>query len=254
MANKEFEIKDWSDGFKSDLSADVSLLNSYNFVDNIDFDQGYEGAPAKNILFDALAIRKKSFTSEIPGIWEGIDFDGVPKMYIGDTEKFFLWDGENFILSADSQFIFSRDGHLAASFSVEYDSATDTGSFKILGADGVIGLIIESAIGAGTVGLVSVGALDMTGFGGSVIAIMNGEMHSTGIMRPKRGTAPVAGGTHYIRLGSVTSLGIYAGSGAPSVSAPKGSLYLRTDGSGVNDRAYVNTDGSTTWTSIVTVA
>lgn len=47
-----------------------------------------------------------------------------------------------------------------------------------------------------------------------------------------------------------------SGTGSPSgaVTAPKGSLFLRTDGSGVNDRAYINTDAGTTWTAIVTVA
>lgn len=49
---------------------------------------------------------------------------------------------------------------------------------------------------------------------------------------------------------------IVSGSGSPStvVTAPKGSLYLRTDGSGVNDRMFVNTDGATAWTAVVTVA
>jgi len=47
---------------------------------------------------------------------------------------------------------------------------------------------------------------------------------------------------------------ILSGSGAPTMEAPKGSLYLRTDGSGTSDRAYINTDGSTTWTSITTAA
>jgi hypothetical protein len=47
---------------------------------------------------------------------------------------------------------------------------------------------------------------------------------------------------------------ILSGSGAPAMAAPQGSLYLRTDGSGVADRAYINTDGSTTWTAISTVA
>jgi hypothetical protein len=31
------------------------------------------------------------------------------------------------------------------------------------------------------------------------------------------------------------------------------SLYMRSDGSGVNDRMYVNTDSGTTWTAVVTV-
>lgn len=47
---------------------------------------------------------------------------------------------------------------------------------------------------------------------------------------------------------------IFAGAGAPSFTATKGSLYLRTDGSTTSDRAYINTDGSTTWTSVTTAA
>lgn len=47
---------------------------------------------------------------------------------------------------------------------------------------------------------------------------------------------------------------VTSGSGAPGGSAPQGSLYLRTDGSGINNRAYINTNGTTGWTAIVTVA
>lgn len=47
---------------------------------------------------------------------------------------------------------------------------------------------------------------------------------------------------------------ITSGTGAPGAIAPQGSLYLRKDGTGVNDRAYINTDGAATWTAIVTVA
>jgi hypothetical protein len=49
---------------------------------------------------------------------------------------------------------------------------------------------------------------------------------------------------------------VMSGTGDPNaaVTAPKGSLYLRTDGGGVNDRAYINTNAGTAWTAIVTVA
>jgi len=47
---------------------------------------------------------------------------------------------------------------------------------------------------------------------------------------------------------------IISGSGVPTLSAPKGSLYIRTDGTTTNDRAYINTDGATTWTAIITAA
>ena len=53
---------------------------------------------------------------------------------------------------------------------------------------------------------------------------------------------------------NTTNFGVFFGSGAPTLSAAKGSLYLRSDGSTTNDRMYVNTDGSTTWTAVTTAA
>lgn len=76
----------------------------------------------------------------------------------------------------------------------------------------------------------------------------------TGNLTVDSGTAPAAGGMSAILMSSTANLGIYVGSGAPTVAAAKGSLYLRTDGSGTTDRAYINTNGSTTWTALTTVA
>lgn len=45
---------------------------------------------------------------------------------------------------------------------------------------------------------------------------------------------------------------ITSGAGAPAETAPKGSLYLRTDGSSTSTRAYINTDGGTGWTPVTT--
>lgn len=49
----------------------------------------------------------------------------------------------------------------------------------------------------------------------------------------------------------VKTCGIYSGSGAPTFSAPHGSLYLRTDGASFTNRAYIN-GGTTVWKSIQT--
>lgn len=69
-------------------------------------------------------------------------------------------------------------------------------------------------------------------------------------------TAIPAGGTagKGVKFSSTSNFGVFFGSGAPSLSAAKGSLYLRSDGSGTTDRAYINTDGGTTWTAITTAA
>ncbi len=55
-------------------------------------------------------------------------------------------------------------------------------------------------------------------------------------------------------LSSVSGFGIYWGSGAPTLSAAQGSLYLRSDGSSTSTRLYINTSGSTTWTNVTTAA
>lgn len=68
------------------------------------------------------------------------------------------------------------------------------------------------------------------------------------------GTSTVAGGNDAINIGASDSMKITWGSGVPTLSAPKGSLYLRTDGSSTSTRMYVNTDGSTTWTNVTTGA
>lgn len=66
------------------------------------------------------------------------------------------------------------------------------------------------------------------------------------------GQGAVAGGANALQIG--TYAGIYAGSGVPTVTAPQGSLYIRTDGASISTRLYVNTTGSTVWTSFTSAA
>lgn len=70
------------------------------------------------------------------------------------------------------------------------------------------------------------------------------------------GTAVPAGGTtgSGLKFSSTSNLGVFFGSGVPTLSAAQGSLYLRTDGSSTSTRLYVNTNGSTTWTNVTTAA
>ena len=67
-------------------------------------------------------------------------------------------------------------------------------------------------------------------------------------------TAVPAGGTAGLgyKFSSTSNLGLFFGSGAPTLAAAQGSLYIRTDGSSTSTRLYVNTNGSTTWTNVTT--
>lgn len=94
--------------------------------------------------------------------------------------------------------------------------------------------------------------------GGTTRAVINGagDFSTTLPFLALSGTAIPAGGTagSGYKFSSTANFGMFFGSGAPSLSAAKGSIYLRSDGSTTNDRAYINTDGSTTWTALTTVA
>jgi hypothetical protein len=72
------------------------------------------------------------------------------------------------------------------------------------------------------------------------------------------GVALTAGGALVASLGSSVAVGpnVYAGSGVPTISAPQGSLYLRSDGSSTSTRAYINNSAGsgTTWTALTTAA
>lgn len=87
-------------------------------------------------------------------------------------------------------------------------------------------------------------------------ALTASSLSGTAAVTAFSGTAIPAGGTagSGLLVSSTANYGVFFGSGAPTLSAAKGSLYLRSDGSTTNDRAYINTNGTTTWTALTTAA
>ncbi len=85
------------------------------------------------------------------------------------------------------------------------------------------------------------------------MAVPNGLNPSfDGIVRVGAQVATTAGGAEVLDFGT-TGIGLYFGSGAPTISAVKGSLYVRTDGSSSSTRLYIN-NGTTTWVAITTAS
>ena len=92
--------------------------------------------------------------------------------------------------------------------------------------------------------------------GGNLLVDSSGNLNTTSFSTIASGTAIPAGGTAGTgyKFSSTSNFGIFFGSGAPTLAAAKGSLYLRSDGSSTSTRAYINTDGAATWTNITTGA
>ena len=92
------------------------------------------------------------------------------------------------------------------------------------------------------------GAIDASG------DITGSNLSATGTVLAQSATAIPVGGTTGAgyKLSSTANFGIFFGSGAPTLAAAQGSLYLRSDGTTTNNRMYINTDGATTWTAVTT--
>lgn len=109
----------------------------------------------------------------------------------------------------------------------------DTGSIQAAGNIGAVGELTAGTSIVSTLG-------DITATKGNIVAL--------------EGDVIVFDAAYGVQLSS--GIKILNGTGSPNtvVTATKGSLFLRTDGSGVGDRAYINTDGATAWTAITTAA
>ncbi len=94
--------------------------------------------------------------------------------------------------------------------------------------------------------------LDLTTNG--IANFVNDATTNAALVVSGNGIALTAGGSTAMGFRASSSLmGVYFGSGAPSISVGKGSLYLRSDGSTTITRAYIATDGVGTWTPLTTV-
>jgi TctA family transporter len=98
----------------------------------------------------------------------------------------------------------------------------------------------------------STGTVTVTGTFGAATSVAS--LSATGNITADSNLAPAAGGMAAFLASSTAGLGVYVGSGVPTISAAQGSLYLRTDGSSTSTRAYINTNGTTGWTALTTAS
>jgi len=145
---------------------------------------------------------------------------------------------------------------------------TGSGNTKTIsiGSGGLAGSTTTIAVGpvsattaAGTVTFNTATVVAVANTSGTALSaagnVTGGNLRTAGAVVAASGQAITAGGTTAgLEFSSTTDFGVFFGSGVPTISAAKGSLYLRSDGTTTNDRMYVNTNGSTTWTAVTTVA
>ncbi len=83
--------------------------------------------------------------------------------------------------------------------------------------------------------------------------VSDGLSHKfSGVSGSATGVAPTAAGVLVMNLGN-TGIGLYISTGAPTVSAIKGSLCINTGGTTIATRMYIN-NGTTTWVAVSTAS
>jgi hypothetical protein len=96
------------------------------------------------------------------------------------------------------------------------------------------------------------GAVTVNGTFGSATSVAT--VAATSTITSLSASALTAGGAAaFIGTNVAAGMGIYMGSGAPTIAAAKGSFYLRSDGSSTSTRLYVS-DGGTTWIAVTTAS
>lgn len=164
-----------------------------------------------------------------------------------------------------SGLVVGKNGAANPVFQVDASASSIATGVKVTGAAAAGGVSIAAissgtneslkidAKGSGTItiGSVSTGQIQL-----QQQTVVNGAFTANGPVGAAKGEALPAGGNANASITATTTsnFGVFFGSGAPTVGAAKGSLYLRSDGTTTNDRAYINTDGGTTWTSLTTAA
>lgn len=158
-----------------------------------------------------------------------------------------------------------RQGATAPVLKVNAATASVATGIEITGAAAAGGVAV-AAISSGTNENLTIdakgsGTITLGGTSTGPVSVqrattVNNTLTVNGVGSFAAGEAVAAGGNTNSRilLSSTAGLGIYFGSGAPTVSAAQGSLYICTDGSSTSTRMYINTNGSTTWTNVTTAA
>ena len=122
--------------------------------------------------------------------------------------------------------------------------------FQTISINATTGTVTTTATFGAATSVTSLAATTVAATG----AVTAASVSATGNVTADSNVALVAGGASaFIATNTAVGMGVYVGSGAPTIAAAKGSIYLRSDGSSTSTRLYVS-DGSTTWIAVTTAS
>lgn len=243
----------WAGGFHYNLSAYApqSISNSLSRVDSyITSNQSNDARIPNKLLLSPTAVTPAAQRLQIYGD-ATIGANVVQKRYSNDAS------GPSLLLAK------TRDSTPTGTTTVQ--NGDTLGAITWIGSDGTanrsVGQILCTVDGAPSTGVMPTRlsfAISMPGAatGSEAMRILPSRgIEGNDYIKAHAGTSIPSGGTTGagFQFSNAVNFGVFFGSGAPTLSAARGSLYLRSDGNATNNRMYVNTDGGTGWTAVTTV-
>lgn len=142
------------------------------------------------------------------------------------------------------------------------------GAANITGTTTITNYANASSLALGTTTNPGAGGLIITGTGtiggplsassivsGTTTDVAVGLIQATRGVTAMQGVALVNGGTTGgYNFFSLASLGLFAGTGVPTITAATSALYLRNDAVSSTTRVYINTNGGSTWVGLTATA
>jgi len=233
----------------------TGATNNYGFYSNIASGTNrwnfYAAGTASNYFAGAVGIGQTSLTGYILGIQSnltgGANAFGINLASAVQSDVTAAFGYRTSLSTAASVFTANSISHFRAQQGTIGSGSTVLNQYGFLadttltGAAGNYGFYSNIASGTGRYNFYAAGTAANYFAGQTTV---NG------------GTAVPAGGSTGagLLMSSTANLGVFFGSGVPTLSAAQGSLYIRTDGSSTSTRMYINTNGSTTWTNVTTAA
>lgn len=237
-------------------SANTGATNNYGFYGNLAAATGvwnlYMNGTANNYLAGSLGIGTTTFSETslavAKNITGGVNAMGVRS--IGTVQSDVTTSARAF----DASFFTQATAFTLTNAYHYYANGITVGSGSTVTSQ--MGYIAQSSMTGATNNYAFFGNIAAASGRYNIYMSGSADNYLAGKLTVSGATAIPAGGTAGVgvNLSSTANFGVFFGSGAPTLSAAKGSLYLRSDGSATNNRMYVNTDGATTWTAVTTAA
>lgn len=213
----------------------------------------FQGATAAStFVTSSQIISTSSGTIGASRVASNLEFFTHPDSTTASTQRAVINSAGNFTINEpdSAHHLIVSVGATAADSTVNYHNAARDWTMGIDNSTANDDFVVSLGTALGTTDALSIdGSSRVVTAATGLRATTGGVTATAGDVTATAGNVVLSAAASYV---DVIGPRLTSGTGSPNtvVSAPKGSLFMRTDGTGADEVLYVNTDGTTAWTAL----